>query len=90
MQQKLKLMEQHYENQQDLHQHQQEFWEKQRDTSTEQMNNLSAQHTELIETIKKVPLGASNPPLCFEFCGITRLMTAFARLLTFKGLIMCS
>ena len=60
MQEKMTLLEKHYANQQDLHLHQQQFWEKQRDTSNEQMNNLTTQHTELIEMMKKVPLGGGN------------------------------
>ena len=62
----LAMMEQHHENQQDLHQRQQEYWNQQQDMARTQMAVLSAQHSELIETMKKVPLGgepSSSPHL---------------------------
>ena len=55
------MMEQHYKNQQDIHQCQQEYWEHQQDTTLTQMALLSIQHSELIKTMKKVPLGRGNP-----------------------------
>ena len=56
----LAMIEQHYENQQDLHQRQQEYWNRQQDTTRTQMAALSAQHSELIETMKKVPWGGET------------------------------